>query len=116
MPSFERHIFLCINERGAGHPRGCCSSKGGQEVAQALKIAAYHAGLKGTVRVNKAMCLDACELGAAAVVYPEGYWYQGLTVDDVDEIVETTLIRGEPIERLLVTTDTERTKLFLQVL
>ncbi len=109
MPPFERHIFVCINRRVDGHPRGCCASKGGADVAQALKIAAYNAGLKGRVRVNKAMCLDACELGASAVVYPEGYWYGGLTIDDVDEIVETTLVRGEPIERLLVKHDDEAT-------
>ena len=101
-PPFERHIFLCINERGEGHPRGCCGSKGGADVALALKVAAYEAGLKGVVRVNKAMCLDACELGVAAVVYPEGWWYKGLTREDVPEIVVETLLGGRPVERLLV--------------
>lgn len=102
MPPFERHIFVCINDRAAGHPRGCCASKGAADVAQALKIAAYEAGLKGRVRVNKSMCLDACELGVSAVVYPEGWWYKRVTVEDVPEIVERTLIGGEAIERLLL--------------
>jgi len=29
MPSFERHVFVCINERPADHPKGCCKAKGG---------------------------------------------------------------------------------------
>ena len=98
---FERHIFLCINERAEGHPRGCCASKGGAEVAKAIKVAAYDRGLKGKVRVNKAGCLDACEEGISAVVYPEGVWYRGITLADVDELVERTLVQGEIVERLL---------------
>ena len=98
---FERHIFLCINERVAGHPRGCCASKGGADVAKAIKIAAYDKGLKGKVRVNKAGCLDACEEGIAAVVYPDGIWYRGITLADVDELVERTLVQGEIVERLV---------------
>ncbi|MCB9897546.1 MAG: (2Fe-2S) ferredoxin domain-containing protein [Planctomycetes bacterium] len=98
---FERHIFVCINAREPGHPKGCCASKGGAEVAEALKVAAYEQGLKGRVRVNKAGCLDACADGISAVVYPEGVWYRGVTLDDVDEIVARTLVAGEIVERLL---------------
>lgn len=98
---FERHIFVCINARDEGNPKGCCASKGGAEVAKAIKIAAYDKGLKGRVRVNKAGCLDACAEGISAVVYPEGAWYRGITLDDVDEIVERTLVNGELVERLL---------------
>ena len=35
------------------------------------------------------------------VVYPENIWYAGVTLDDVDEILEKTVMRGEIIERLL---------------
>ncbi len=102
MTHFSRHIFLCINERSADHPRGCCSAKGSLEIAQAMKVAAYERGLKGKVRVNKAGCLDACEHGPSAVVYPEGIWYRQITLDDVDEIVERTLVNGEVIDRLVL--------------
>ena len=37
MPSFQRHVFVCINERPADHPKGCCKAKGGVEVRDALK-------------------------------------------------------------------------------
>lgn len=97
---FERHLFICTNVRAAADPKGCCAAKGSAEVAEALKQAAYARGLKGRVRVNKAGCLDACGDGVSAVVYPEGIWYRHVTLADVDELVERTLLRGEVVERL----------------
>ena len=42
-----------------------------------------------------------CATGPMIVVYPENIWYAGVTLDDVDEILEKTVMRGEIIERLL---------------
>ena len=57
--------------------------------------------LAKTIRANVAGCLDACAQGVAVVVYPEGVWYGGVTVADVPEIVESHLIGGRPVERLV---------------
>jgi len=105
MAKFERHLFICINERDESDPRGSCGPKGAAEVARALKRKAYELGLKRVVRVNKAGCLDQCARGTTIVVYPEGVWYGGVTLDDVDEIVERHLIGGEPVERLVIPDD-----------
>ena len=100
MSRFACHLFVCLNERGADDPRGCCSAKGSLEVAAALKEKAHACGLKRSVRVNKAGCLDACEHGVSIVCYPREIWYAHVTLADVDEIVERTLLRGEVVERL----------------
>ena len=100
MPHFERHVFVCTNERAAGHPRGCCKAKGGVEVRDALKQALTARGLSKVIRANAAGCLDQCERGVTVVVYPEQVWYGGVTVADVAEIVERHLVGGEPVERL----------------
>jgi len=102
MAKFQRHVFICINDRGPGHPRGCCASKGAAEVAAALKSRLHEHGLKRVVRANKAGCLDQCARGVTLVVYPEAVWYGGVTVDDVDEIIERHLLGGEPVERLRI--------------
>jgi len=102
MASFERHIFVCINERTVEDPRGFCSAKGSVEVAAKMKLVAYERGLKRVVRVNKAGCLDQCALGVTCVVYPDNVWYGGVTVDDVEEIVESHLMGGVPVERLVI--------------
>jgi (2Fe-2S) ferredoxin len=99
MAGFERHVFVCTNQREAGHPRGCCSGKGSEAIREALKSAAKKR-LGKSVRINSAGCLDQCEHGVTVVVYPEGVWYGFVTLGDVDEIVESHLVNGRPVERL----------------
>jgi Ferredoxin len=36
------------------------------------------------------------------VIYPEGIWYTYRTKEDVDEILETHLIGGSVVERLVL--------------
>ena len=105
MAKFERHLFVCINRRPDESPRGCCASKGGEEIAAAFKVAAFERGLKRVVRAQKAGCLDQCEKGVSVVVYPEAVWYGGVTLADVDEIVDRHLVRGEIVERLVIPDD-----------
>ena len=102
MARFQRHLFICINERASDDPRGCCSAKGSAAVAEALKKKAHELGLKRIVRINKAGCLDQCARGITVVVYPEAVWYGGVTLADVDELVERHLVRGEVVERLVI--------------
>lgn len=102
MPHYQRHVFVCINERAPDNPRGCCKGKGSVQVRDALKSALAQRGLKGVVRANNAGCLDQCEHGVTMVVYPEQVWYGGVTVDDVNEIIEKHILGGEYVQRLMI--------------
>jgi (2Fe-2S) ferredoxin len=102
MPSFQRHVFVCINERPADDPRGCCMAKGGAEVRDRLKAELKARGISKLVRANNAGCLDQCAQGVTVVVYPEQVWYGHVTVDDVPEIVDKHLIGGHAVERLMI--------------
>ena len=102
MPSFQRHVFVCINERPADDPKGCCKAKGGVEVRDKLKAELKARGISKLVRANNAGCLDQCAQGVTIVVYPEQVWYGHVTVDDVTEIVDKHLVGGEPVERLMI--------------
>lgn len=108
-PPFVRHVFTCTNRRPDGSPKGCCASKGGEEVRLEFKRQLDAHGVEG-VRANAAGCLDACERGVSVVVYPEQVWYGGVTVADVKQIVEEHLIEGRPVERLLMRTPLVREK------
>ena len=101
MARFDRHLFVCLNERAADHPRGCCAARGGDEVRSAFKLALKKRGLAGRIRANAAGCLDTCEHGVSVVVYPEGVWYGGVTPADVDEIVDDHLVGGNTVTRLV---------------
>jgi (2Fe-2S) ferredoxin len=102
MTRYRRHVFVCLNERPEGHPKGCCLHKGSAQVRDTLKTELKKRGLAGRVRANKAGCLDACEHGISMVIYPEGIWYGGVKVEDVPEIIDRTIIQGEVIQRLLI--------------
>lgn len=102
MARFQRHLFVCVNQRPGDDPRGCCAERGGMEVAKALKKKLYERGFKRIVRPNKAYCLDQCARGVTMVVYPDGVWYGGVTPADVDEIIEEHVVHGRPVERLRI--------------
>jgi (2Fe-2S) ferredoxin len=96
---FKAHVFCCTNVRPPGHKRGCCAEKGAEKLRDYMKARAKELGLKNS-RINLAGCLDRCELGPVMVVYPEGVWYRYDTNQDIDEILQSHLIGGAPVERL----------------
>lgn len=101
-PAFYRlHVFLCTNRRPGGHPRGSCASKGSESLRDYLKARGKELGLTD-VRINSAGCLDRCELGPTMVIYPEGIWYEFRTTEDLEEILQTHLIQGGRVERLML--------------
>jgi (2Fe-2S) ferredoxin len=102
MAKFEHHIFVCGNQRPAGHPRGCCDPNGEARLQKVFKQKLAERGLKGIVRANQSGCLDQCEHGPNIVVYPEAVWYGRVTEADVDEIIDSHIVGGKPVERLML--------------
>ena len=100
MAKFERHVFVCTNERDESAPRGSCAAKGSKDLRKLLNDKAMAAGLKGRVRINASGCLDQCEHGISVVVYPEQTWYGSVKPEDLDELVESHLVAGNPVERM----------------
>jgi (2Fe-2S) ferredoxin len=100
-PYYDLHLFCCVNERPVGHPRGCCKEKGAEKLRNYLKARAKELGLAG-VRVNQALCLDRCELGPTMVIYPEGIWYSYASIAEAEEILQTHVIAGRRVTRLML--------------
>ena len=103
MKRFDKHIFVCENKRPDGHPKGCCADKNGLEIRALFKKRLKELGLSTTVRANASGCLDACEFGATVLIYPEQIWYGGVTVDDVEEIIQQHILKNNPVEKLKIT-------------
>lgn len=106
---YRRHVFCCVNERPDDDPRGCCKARGSVALRDYMKRRAREMKVKGT-RINQSLCLDRCELGPTMVIYPEGVWYTYRTEADVDEIIETHLLAGGRVERLLLYSDQREPK------
>ena len=85
-PSFKAHLFVCTNDRGPDGKRASCARAGSQELRDQVKKACQQFP-PGTVRVNNAGCLDQCEHGIAAVLYPSEHWLLDLTKDDSEKLI-----------------------------
>jgi (2Fe-2S) ferredoxin len=103
-PYYSRHVFCCVNERPADHPRGCCKAKGSPELRDYMKDRSRELKLK-RVRINNSGCLDRCEFGPTMVIYPEGVWYTYRSKADIDEILQKHLVEGGRVPRLMLMTD-----------
>jgi (2Fe-2S) ferredoxin len=95
MGQYDRHVFVCTSGE-------TCPTQGDVEAfVKALREGVRGANLQAEVRVNKAGCFSQCGHGPMMVVYPENVWYAGVQAEDVQEIVQSHLIGGKPVERLL---------------
>lgn len=102
MPFRSRYLFVCVNRRPAGHPKGSCAERGSEEIVVRLKEALAKRGIaKDLVRACSSSCLDLCEIGVAVVQEPEHVAYGGVTLDDVEAIADAAA-RGEVVSRLVV--------------
>lgn len=62
-------------------------------------------GLTDKVDVRTTGCHGFCECGPIALIYPQEIFYQRLSIDDIPEIIEETIINNKTVGRLLYTDD-----------
>ena len=102
MSHFKYHVFFCTNKRKDG--TACCEDHGAAEIRAYAKqkLKATGKAIPDKVRINTAGCLDRCSAGPVLVIYPQGVWYSYVDKEDIDEIFDKHLMRGEIVKRLLV--------------
>ena len=102
MSFYKHHVFFCQNRRDP--PAACCANHNAEGMRDYAKKRVKELKLSGPgkVRINQAGCLDRCEEGPCAVVYPEAVWYTYVDRADIDEIVEEHLRHGRIVERLRI--------------
>jgi (2Fe-2S) ferredoxin len=100
-----RHVFVCVNRRPEGS-RPACGTRGGQELADALRHeVAARPELWGRAAVTACECLGPCFDGPNVVIYPDGVWYAGVRAEDAGEIADSHLAGGCVVERLRYVAD-----------
>jgi NADH:ubiquinone oxidoreductase subunit F (NADH-binding)/(2Fe-2S) ferredoxin len=78
-----------------------CHAYGSEKVAQAFAAEINKNGLKEKVDIRRTGCHGYCERGTIVVIFPQEICYLRVKPEDVPEIIETTLVKGEVLERLL---------------
>ena len=87
------HILVCGGT-------GCTSSKS-MNIIKALKAQIEEKHLEKKARVVMTGCFGLCAKGPIMVIYPEGTFYHSVNEADVPEIIDTHIIGGKVVERLL---------------
>ena len=108
---YERHIFVCINEKWQNDANAsgyleliddCCAKRietDAQGVRQCipeqiLKRLREHVNSKGLMHkynITKTKCLGHCKEGPTIAVYPEGFIFRKVSMDDTDKIIKEFL-------------------------
>ena len=78
--------------------------KGAETAFDHMKARVKKLGLngEGKVRINRSGCLDRCGEGPLLVVYPQAIWYTFVDNEDIDEIIESHLVNGIVVKRLII--------------
>jgi len=100
MSPFRCHFFVCTNARPPC-AKASCGPQDANQVLMMLREEVEKRGLDNEIKVTASGCLGPCEEGPVMVVYPEGVWYQKVGPSDVSEIVESHMVGGVPVKRLL---------------
>lgn len=101
----QRYLFVCTNRRADDDPKGSCAGRGSEEIRAALKEQIKARGFaKLRARACKSSCLDQCSSGVCILVEPDHFFYGGVTLADLPEIVEA-LAQDRRVERLVLTDD-----------
>lgn len=101
MPKPQKHLFVCVQARPAGHPRGSCGEKGCADVWDEVMFQLQEQNAFTTVAVTNTGCLGPCGMGPNLLVYPEGILYNNVKKEDVAEIFKDHLLGDKPVERLI---------------
>ncbi|MGC2234908.1 MAG: (2Fe-2S) ferredoxin domain-containing protein [Pyrinomonadaceae bacterium] len=99
----KHHVFVCNGKS--------CSAVGSAEVKTAFEEELQKRNLRygkkskgrnpnGEIVLTDCSSVGFCSIGAAVLVYPEGVWYAQVRAEDVKEIVEEHLEKGNVVERL----------------
>ena len=100
MELFRSTILVC---GGTG-----CTSSGSPKLYERFSQLLTEKGLDKEVKLVKTGCFGLCAAGPVVIVYPEGAFYSGVQVSDIDEIVDEHLIKGRIVARLLYKGDGEK--------
>jgi len=80
-----------------------CTALGSTQVYEAFEAEIQKRGLSGKVQLKRTGCHGFCEKGPVVVLLPEQFFYPGIEPEDVPEIIEKSILKKKPVERLLYT-------------
>ena len=108
MAYYQYHVFFCSSQYKNGYQHYVHSNA--IEMYHYMEKRSKELGLLNSrqVMVNKTGDLSRSKAGASIVIYPENTWYSFTDQNDIDEIIEEHLVKGNIVERLLIESHNEK--------
>ena len=78
-----------------------CRAYGAEEIRDAFNEEIRRRGLEDKVEVGETGCHGFCARAPVLVIDPQDIFYQQITADDVADIVDKTLVKGDIVDRLV---------------
>lgn len=78
-----------------------CTSSNSKAIQEEFKKQLREFNLDEEIQIVQTGCFGLCALGPVVIVYPDGTFYSRVTPEDVSEIVESHLLKGHIVERLV---------------
>jgi len=101
MANPQIQILICLNERPEGSTKPSCAPMGSLAVYHRFKDRVKELKIRDRVMVTRTGCLKHCSQGITVAVWPFNLWYRHVTLDDVEEILQRTVLEdGREVERL----------------
>jgi NADH-quinone oxidoreductase subunit F len=91
---YRTHVLICEGT--------ACVASGAYKVRAAFEEEIKRRGLEAEVKVVKRGCGGTCDLGPVVVIYPDMLLYARVQPEDVPFLVEEHLLKGRPVERMLL--------------
>lgn len=95
----EKFVYICVNERPEGHPKGSCTLRGGREVLMAFAKEFEQQDLFQRFALVQTGCMGPCFEGPIAAVFPDNVFYRDLAQADAAAITKEHLLEGKPLVR-----------------
>ena len=91
--NFKARVLICMTG---------CRALGAAEVAAAFRKKVAGTDLEKDIDIVDVGCIGMCSMAPAVLVEPANYLYGGVKPEDVDDVIELTVKKGAPVERLCV--------------
>lgn len=93
MQTIRAYVLVCGGEK--------CKESGSEQVKEAFAQELKNKQLDQEIKLYETDCKDLCEMGTLVIVQPGRTKYVGVQPEDVPEIVEQHLVKGQIVSRLL---------------
>ena len=100
MPEIKYHIFVCNSMHSKQKNGHFCNSKGAENLLKTFSVRLEEKGMMEETLIKESVCMSQCINGTTIKVFPGNIIYGKVEIMDIDEIIESHLKNGVPVQRL----------------